>query len=144
MKMDFKTIREFHWITKMVIVLTALLLGLLIAAAVVGSYWMSNQNDQNAFNANQGLLGMVMSLAWILIQVFFLILIIIVIYMAVMRVKAWIEKYLDAMLGKLDMLTEQKAEREEAGTVLAVMNGKVERIEKKLDNIERILEKVAE
>ena len=113
-------------------------------SAAVGSYWMSNQNDRNAFNASQGLGGMAMSLAWILIQVFFVILIIIVIYMAVTRVKTWIEKYLDAMLGKLDTLTDQKADREHAGAGLAVMNEKVERIEKKLDNIERILEKVAE
>jgi flagellar basal body-associated protein FliL len=142
--MDFKTIREFHWITKMVIVLTALMLGLLIAAGIAGSYWMSNQDDQNAFNASQGLGAMVMSLAWILLQVFFLILIVIVIYMAVTRVKTWIEKYLDAMLAKLDTLTAQKADREHAGAELAVMNEKVERLEKKLDNIERILEKVAE
>jgi hypothetical protein len=48
------------------------------------------------------------------------------------------------MLAKLDTLAAQKAERENAGDTLAIMNGKMERIEKKLDNIEHILEKVAE
>jgi len=142
--MDFKTIREFHWITKMVIALTVLLIGLLAAAAITGIYWMSNQNDRNLLNANQGLLGMVMSLAMILMQVFFLLLIVIAIYMAVTRVKVWIEKYLDAMLAKLDVLAEQKSERDNAGVQLAAMNGKVDGMEKKLEKIERILENVAE
>ena len=43
------------------------------------------------------------------------------------------------MLEKLN--AAQNAEQDEA---LAVMNGKMERIEKKLDNIGRILENVAE
>lgn len=136
--MDFKTIREFHWITKIVIILTGFVLGIILIAMVAA---VIRPND---YSLSSGLMMIFMSLGSILIQVFFLILIIIVIYMAVTRVKTWIEKYLDAMLGKLDTLTDQKADGENAGAVLAVMNGKVERIEKKLDNIERILEKVAE
>jgi len=58
--------------------------------------------------------------------------------MAVTWVKAWIEKYLD------QMLAAQKAERENAIAALAVMNEKMDQIERKLDNIERILENVAD
>jgi hypothetical protein len=98
----------------------------------------------NDYMLSNGLGMIFLSLGWVLTQAFLVILVIIVIYMAATRVKTWIEKYLDAMLGKLDMLTEQKADQENEGASLAVMNEKVERIEKKLDNIERILEKVAE
>lgn len=136
--MDFKTIREFHWITKVVLALTGLFLGLLLIALVAAVF---RPNDYMLSNG----LGMIfLSLGWILTQAFLVILVIILIYMAATRVKTWIEKYLDAMLGKLDTLTEQKTDQENAGASLAVMNEKVERMEKKLDNIERILEKVAE
>jgi lambda repressor-like predicted transcriptional regulator len=106
-----KTIRGFHWITKIVIALTLLLLGLLLAAGMIGSYWMSNQADVNAFQAYQGLSKMAMSLAWVLTQAFLVILVIIAVYMAVTRVQAWIERYLDAMVVKMDNLSEQKSER---------------------------------
>ena len=141
---NLQTIRNFHWITKIVILLTGLLVGLLLIALVVSAYWMSNQADTNALRMSSGLGAIIMSLAWILTQAFLLILIVIAVYMAAVRVKAWIEKYLDSMLAKLDVLAEQKSGREEAGLTLAVMNGKVERMEKKLDNIERILENVSE
>ncbi len=136
--MDFKTIREFHWITKVVLALTGLFLGLLLIALVAAVF------RPNDYTLSNGLGIIFLSLGWVLTQAFLVILVIIVIYMAATRVKTWIEKYLDAMLGKLDTLTEQKADQENAGASLAVMNEKVERIEKKLDNIERILEKVAE
>ena len=139
-----KTIRGFHWITKTVIALTLLLIAMILVAAIVQLYAMSNQNDQAAFNAGQGLGAMTMALAGILPQVFLLILVIMVVYMAVTRIKTWIEKYLDAMLAKLDTLAEQKADREDAGAQLAIMNGKVDGMEKKLEKIERILENVAE
>jgi hypothetical protein len=136
--MDFKTIREFHWITKVVIALTGLFAGIFLIAVVVALF---RPNDYQASNG----LGMIfLSLGWVLSQVFLVILVVIVVYMVAIRIKAWIEKYLDAVLGKLDMLAANKAEREEAGAELAVMNEKVERLEKKLDHIERILEKVAE
>jgi hypothetical protein len=136
------TIKGFHWITKIVIALTALLLILISAAAIAGSYWMSNQGDQAAFNAGQGLLMMAMALGWILVQAFLLILIAIAIYMAAMHVKAWLEKYLDAMVAKLDLLAEQKGERDANGVMLSVMNEKFTRMEDKLDRIEGILRKV--
>ncbi|ACL17288.1 hypothetical protein [Methanosphaerula palustris] len=142
--MNFKTIRDFHWITKMVIALTALLLGLLIAGGIASSYWMSNQQDQTAFNASQGLLSMVMTLASILMQVFLLILIFMAIHMVVTRIKMWIETYLDAMLAKLDLLVAQKPESEKVGATLAAMNEKVDGMEKKLEHIERILVNVGE
>jgi len=136
--MNLKTIREFHWITKMVILLTGLLLGLLFVTIVMVAFVMPHN-----YMVSNGLGAMILSLAWILIQVFLLLLIVIALYTMVMRIKTWIEKYLDTMLAKLDALTEQKTERE-TGAVLAVMNEKVERIDKKLDNIEHILENVAE
>jgi len=137
--MEFvKTIRGFHWITKIVIALTILLLGLLLAAAIAGYYWVSNQADTNALNTYQGLGAMVMSLGWILTQAFLVVLVIIAIYMAVMAAKAWIEKYLDAMLAG------QKADREAAAAALTAMDEKLTRVERKLDRIEQILEKVAD
>ncbi len=136
--MDFKTIREFHWLTKSVIVLTGLFAGLFLIALVVT---VLRPNDYQTSNG----LGMIfLSLGWVLTQAFLVILIIVVISIAVTWIKKWIEKYLDQMLAKLDTLAAQKAERENAGEALAIMNGKMERIERKLDNIEHILEKVGE
>jgi hypothetical protein len=136
--MDFKTIREFHWLTKAVIALTGLFVGLLFIAMIVA---LIRPND---FAASTGFGMILMSLGWILTQAFLVILILVLLSLAVTWIKTWIEKYLDQMLAKLDMLVAQKAERENSGEAITVMNGKMERIEKKLDNIERILEKVAE
>jgi hypothetical protein len=136
--MDFKTIREFHWLTKAVIALTGLFVGLLLIALVVA---LIRPND---FAASTGLGMLLLSLGSVLIQAFIVIFVIVLITMAVTWIKTWIEKYLDKMLAKLDTLAAQKAERENAGEALAVMKGKMEQIEKKLDNIEHILEKVAE
>jgi hypothetical protein len=138
------TIKGFHWITKIVIALTAVLLALIIAGAIAQSYWMSNQGDQNAFNAGQGLGMMALALASILTQVFLLILVIIAIYMVAMSVKVWLEKYLNAMIAKLDLLAEQKTGHDATGATLSALNEKFARIEKKLDTIEGILEKVGE
>lgn len=137
--MEFvKTIRGFHWITKMVILLTVLLLGTLLAAAIVQTYWMSNRSDQTAFAAGQGLGYMALSMAWILTQAFLILLVLIAIYMAIMAVKAWIEKYLDAMLAG------QKTDREAAAAAVAATNEKLARVEQKLDRIEQILKKVSD
>ena len=85
-----------------------------------------------------------LSLGWVLTQVFLVILILVLLSMAVTWIRTWIEKYLDQIIAKLDTLAAQKAEQDRSGETLAVMNGKMESLEKKLDNIERILEKVAE
>ena len=62
--MEFiKTIRGFHWVTKIVIALTSILLVLLVAAGIVGSYWMSNQADRAALQTYNGLGAMVLSLS---------------------------------------------------------------------------------
>jgi len=136
--MHFKTIREFHWITKIVIILTGLLFVLLIAAAAAEVYWMSNRDNQAVFNFSQGLGMMVLSLSSILMQAFLLILAVIAIWMAAARIRMWMEKYLDAMLAA------QKAGKEETAAALSTMTGKMEGMEKKLEKIERILENVAE
>ena len=67
-----------------------------------------------------------------------MVLVIIAIYMAIMAVKGWIEKYLDAMLA------EQKAEREAITATIAAMSEKFTRMEQKLDKIETILENVGD
>ena len=136
--MDFKTIREFHWLTKAVIALTGLFVGLFLIALAVA---LIRPND---FAASTGFGMLLLSLGSVLIQAFIVIFVIVLITIAAIWIKTWIEKYLDQMLAKLDTLAAQKAERENTGEALAVMNGKMEQIEKKLDNIERILENVAE
>ena len=112
--------------------------GLFLIAIVVAVF------RPDDYQASNGLGMMFLSLGWVLIQVFFVILIIELLSMAVTWIRTWIEKYLDQVLTRLDTLASQKSERENAGEALAVMKGKMEQIEKKLDNIERILEKVAE
>ena len=87
--MDFKTFREFHWLTKSVIALTGLFAGLFLIALVVT---VLRPNDYQASNG----LGMIfLSLGWVLTQVFLVILIIVLISMAVTWTKTWIEKKLD-------------------------------------------------
>ncbi|MDO9326712.1 MAG: hypothetical protein Q7T80_17310 [Methanoregula sp.] len=120
------------------IALTGLFAGLFLIALVVA---LIRPND---FAASTGFGMLLLSLGYVLIQAFIVIFVIVLITIAATWIKTWIEKYLDQMLAKLDTLAAQKAERENSGEALAVMNGKMERIEKKLDNIERILEKVAE
>jgi len=134
--MDFRTIREFHWITWMVIVLTAMVFVLIIVAFVASMLGLSD--------LSQGIFPLVLSLTGLLKEAFFLILVVIAMYMGVTRIRMWIEKYLDAMLAKLDLLAAQKSEQDSSGAALAVMNGRVEQMEKKLDTIEHILVKVAE
>ncbi|MFA5415821.1 MAG: hypothetical protein WC295_10010 [Methanoregula sp.] len=118
--------------TKIVIILSGLFAGIFLIALVV------TVTQPNNYQASNGLGMLFMSLGWVLVQAFLIILVIILISMAVTRIKAWIEKYLDGILAA------QKAERENAVAALAVMNEKMGKIEKKLENIERILDKVAE
>ncbi len=136
--MDFKTIREFHWLTKSVIILTGLFAGLFLIAILVAIF------RPNDYQASNGLGMMIGSLGGVLVQAFLLVIVIVLITMAATSIKTWIEKYLDQMLAKLDTLAAQKAERENTCDAIAVMTGKMERIEKKLENIERILEKVSD
>jgi len=133
-----KTIREFHWITKIVIALTILLVALFLAAVIANTYGSSAQSGQGGFILGQGLGYVAVLLAWILVQAFLILLIAIALYMAVMAVKGWIEKYLDAILA------EQRADREAVAAALAATNEKLAQVEQKLDRIETILEKVGE
>ena len=136
--MDFKTFREFHWLTKAVIALTGLFVGLLLLAMGVS---LLRPND---YSTSNGFFMIIGSLGGVLVQVFLVILVIVLITMAVTWIKTWIEKYLDAVLAKLDTLAAQKTERENSGETLAAMNRKMELMETKLDNIEHILKNVAE
>jgi len=137
--MNLKTIRGFHWVTKLVILLTVLFLGLLLVTIVLVAFVMPEN-----YMVSNGLGALIMTLGWILIQVFLFALIVIALYTVVMRIKSWIEKYLDTMLAKLDALSEQKSHEEDIAAALAVMHEKADRIEKKLDSIEHILKDVAE
>jgi len=130
-----KTIRGFHWITKIVIALTILLVVLFVAALITNSYGGSGQGT-NVLGQGFGYVAVL--LAWILVQAFLILLIIIAIYMAIMAVKAWIEKYLDAMLAG------QKTDRKAAAAAVAATNEKLAQMEQKLDRIEEILRKVSE
>ena len=136
--MDFKTFREFHWLTKIVIILTGLFFGLILVAFVVTSIRPTD------YQASNGLGMLLLSLGWVLTQAFLVILVIVLISFAVTGIKKWFEKYLDQMLAKLDALIAQKSEQEHAGETLAVLTEKMERLERKLDNIEHILEKVSD
>lgn len=133
-----KTIRGFHWITKTVIALTILLVALFLAALIANTYEGSAQDDPGMHVLGQGFGYVAVWLAWILVQAFLILLVIIAIYMAIMAVKAWIEKYLDAMLGG------QKADRESAAAAVAATNEKLAQMEQKLDRIEQILRKVSD
>jgi glucan phosphoethanolaminetransferase (alkaline phosphatase superfamily) len=130
-----KTIRGFHWVTKIVIALTILLVVLFVAALITNNYGGSGQGT-NVLGQGFGYVAVL--LAWILVQAFLILLIIIAIYMAIMAVKAWIEKYLNAMLAG------QKADREAAAAAVAATNEKLAQMEQKLDRIEEILRKVSE
>ncbi|MFA5254953.1 MAG: hypothetical protein WC367_09830 [Methanoregula sp.] len=137
--MEFvKTIRGFHWITKIVIALTILLVALFLAALIANSYGASGQGDQGMHVLGQGFGYVAVWLAWILVQAFLILLVIIAIYMGVVRIKAWIEKYLDAMLAG------QKTDREAAVAAMAATNEKLAQMEEKLDRIEQILRKVSD
>lgn len=137
--MEFvKTIQGFHWITKIVIALTILLVALFLAALIANSYGGSGQGGQGVNVLGQGFGYVAVLLAWILVQAFLILLIVIAIYMGAMQIKAWIEKYLDAMLAG------QKAEREATAAAMAAMDEKLTQVEQKLDRIEQILEKVAD
>jgi hypothetical protein len=130
-----KTIRGFHWVTKIVIALTILLVALFLAAVITNTYGGSGQGTNVL---GQGLGYVAVLLAWILVQAFLILLIAIALYMAIMAVKAWIEKYLDAILA------EQKADREAAAAAMAATNEKLAQVEQKLDRIEQILRKVSD
>jgi uncharacterized membrane protein len=136
--MDFKTIREFHWLTKSVIGLTGLFAGLFLIAIIVA---VLRPEDYQASNA----LGMMLlSLAGVLMYVFPVILIIILLSAAVTWIKTWIEKYLDQMLANQGTLAALKKETEKTGETISIITTGMERIEKKLENIEDLLKKVDE
>ncbi|HOI13771.1 MAG: hypothetical protein PHP55_03960 [Methanoculleus sp.] len=119
--MEYSNVRGFHWLTWTVIGLLALLLvGLAIAIV---------------YQPNLGIV--VMFMAGILQYVFLLAFIGIVACIIGGRLKAWLEKYLDA-------LVEQKSKDMNAGAKLAVLNEKIEGMEDKISRIEAVLVKISE
>jgi uncharacterized membrane protein len=135
MKMDFKTVKEFHWLTKIVILLTVFVVILVPIVALIASML--------GFSID-GLGNIMFSFTYLLINLFLVILVIIIIYMIITKVKLWIEKYMDAMLSKMELLAENRNTGEDTSARLAVMGSKIEEIEKKVDGISDILEKVSD
>ena len=134
--MDFKTVREFHWITKTVILLTVFVFVLMLTAIATALLGMS------AISSGLGMI--LLSSLSILMQLFPIILIVIVLCIIGAHIKAWIEKYLDSMLAKMDALVERKDINDKSDVRLTAMNDKIEEIERKVDNIADILEKVSD
>jgi len=134
--MDFKTVREFHWLTKLVILLTGLVFAIYLTAILTHLLGLTH--------VSQGLGMMLFSMVAILMQLFPVILVIIVLCIIAARIKEWIEKYMDATLSKMDALMENKSTSEDTSAKLAVMSTRIEEIEKKIDNVSNILEKVAD
>jgi len=119
--MDYSKLRQFHWLTWIVIGLLVLLI-VSLAITVV-------------FTLDSGI--MVGSLAGTLWYVFLLAFIWIVACMIGGGVKAWLEKYLDA-------LVKQRMGDEDSGAELAILNENIRHMEDKLDRIEDVLVKVSE
>ncbi|MDD4127707.1 MAG: hypothetical protein PHV39_08480 [Methanomicrobium sp.] len=134
--MDFKTVREFHWLTKTVILLTAFVFVLMLTAIATALLGMSD--------ISSGLGMILLSSLSILMQLFPIILIVIVLCIIGAHIKAWIEKYLDSMLAKMDALVERKDINDKSDVRLTAMNDKIEEIERKVDNIADILKNVSE
>ena len=153
--MDFKTIKEFHWLTKTVIVLTALpiaLLGFIFVAALLGHPDVGN-----------GLGNLLMAMLYILSYVLLGILVIIGVSYAftwaaktwaasvrphlaltgvvnpgdTQEIKAWVEK-------QAGSLSESRAEVVDLKAEIRLLRQSIDAMQKKVDNIESILEKVAE
>lgn len=135
MKMDFKTVKEFHWLTKTVILLTIFVLLVIPIVAFVASILGYSVNGLGLF---------MLSFSSFLMNLFLVVLVIIIISIIITSVKRWIEKYMDAMLAKLDALAGSRNSDEDSGARLAIMSNRIEEIEKKVDNISDILEKVSD
>ncbi|MDD1676458.1 MAG: hypothetical protein LUQ40_01835 [Methanomicrobiales archaeon] len=125
--MNLNMIREFHWLTKTVLLLTGLLFGLILATAVRAE--VSN---------------LAISLAWILVQVFPIILAVIIISIIADRIRKWVEVREDLLLSKLDPHIDGKSIQVDTSAKVTALHEKFDRIEKKLDHIEEILEKVGD
>ena len=111
------TIKEFHWLTKTVIALLAILFALFLIAIFV----------------NINLMWFVLYYSEILKYIFLIIFVIIVLCILIEMVKKWFEHYMDALLGKLDKITVSDDVREK----ISALDYKLEGIEKKVDNVEK-------
>lgn len=112
---------KFHWLTWTVLGLLVALLVILVIGTV--------------FRLDIGIV--VGSMSGILEYVFLLVFIWIVACIIGKGLKTWLEKYLDA-------LVEQKSLDADAGAQLAVLNERIEQMEKKIDQIKDVLTKVSE
>ncbi|MBP2133288.1 putative membrane protein [Methanomicrobium sp. W14] len=126
--MNFETVKNFHWITKAVILLMALVFVLLFAACLASVFGMTGTAG--------GLAMMVFSMASILYYVLPVIFVIIVLCIAGAKIKEWLETYMDAMVAK-NGVSETRDE-------IKTLKASVDSLEKKVDKISDILEKVSE
>ncbi|MDD3621782.1 MAG: hypothetical protein PHQ81_05210 [Methanofollis sp.] len=114
-------LRNFHWLTWLVI-------GLMIAMIVSLVLMYILPVDLSVF---------IIPLATISYLLIPLILVYMVLSIVVVKVKEWLERYLDAMV-------EQKTGAGETSAKMAVLNKRLEDMERQLDRIEEILVKVSE
>ncbi|HZD43753.1 MAG TPA: hypothetical protein VE134_06800 [Methanomicrobiales archaeon] len=117
------TIKNFHIVTKAVIALVGLLFGLTIISVAL---------------ALAGYMGSGPTLIMTSLYLFAYVAIgLALVFMVIMAVKQWIEKYLDAMVQKQNVPPEVNAN-------VQALQASIQRLETKLDKIENILEKVSE
>ncbi len=121
--MGLAVVKEFHWLTKTVIALLALLFVFILFASLV----------------NTSLFAYIMYYSYILTYLFLIIFVIGILLIVVGRVKAWFEKYMDALLEKLDKITVS----DELNDRIAALDYKLEGIEKKMNRVENLLEKIS-
>ncbi|QSZ66630.1 hypothetical protein RJ40_03515 [Methanofollis aquaemaris] len=114
-------VRKFHWLTWLVIGLLMLMIVSLVLASTLAL----------------DLSFLIIPLAFVSRLLIPLILAYMVLSIIVVKVKAWLERYLDA-------LVEQKTGAGETNARMAVLNEKLEHMEKQLEHIEDILVKVSE
>lgn len=117
-------VKEFHWLTKTVLVLLASLFVIILFASLI----------------NINLFAFVMYYSYVLTYVFLIAFVIGILLILIERVKAWFEKYMNALLEKMDKI----AVSDETHEKIAALDYKLDGIEKKVNRVEEILEKVAD
>jgi len=128
--MELKTIKEFHWLTKTVIILTVFVF------VLIGVAYIAEKSGHSALAEH--LLLLLLYLLYVLSYVFFGVLVIIGIVMAL----SWIRRtYLEKNSGSL---SDTKLEVIDLKMEIKLLRQSIEAMQKKVDNIERILEKVSD
>jgi len=153
--MDFKTIREFHWITKAVIIITLFTLALILVA------YIADMTGQSSIS--QAIFPLELILTYYLFFALFCALVIIaLIFILTAAGKAWAEQvrphlgitgvitpgdtqeirqWVEKQTGSL---SDTRSEVADLKTEIRFLTQSIEAMQKKVDNIEHILEKVSD